>query len=126
MQQDPLFEENKSQQSSGLLERSEHEENKSRQSNRRQLVDITAEENRKFREKYEKLKASQMRQQSLPAWRPIPTLKITMLTFLLIGILFLSFGIVFQEKSKDIIEEQVQYDITCKGKRLCNVTIQIP
>jgi len=56
-------------------------------------MDITEEEKQKIKEKVEKLKASRFKQQTLPAWRPIPSFKSTMITFLVFGLIFLALGI---------------------------------
>jgi hypothetical protein len=57
-------------------------------------MDITEEEKQKIREKVEKLKNSKFKQQTLPAWRPIPSFKSTMITFSVFGVIFLALGIV--------------------------------
>ena len=43
-------------------------------------MDITDEEKKRIQEKVEKLKASRFKQQTLPAWRPIPSFRSTMIT----------------------------------------------
>ena len=56
-------------------------------------MDISEEEKQKIKEKVEKLKNNKFKQQTLPAWRPIPSFKSTMITFLVFGLIFLAIGI---------------------------------
>ena len=67
-------------------------------------MDISEEEKQRIREKVEKLKASRFKQQTLPAWRPIPSFRSTMITFTVFGIIFLTLGIVLYVMSDKIIE----------------------
>lgn len=76
-------------------------------------MDTSPEEKAKIREKIEKLKASKFKQQTLPAWRPVPTAMSTMLTFTAFAIFFLAVGSVLFVKSGEIIEESFRYDLTC-------------
>ncbi len=57
-------------------------------------MEISEEEKSRIREKVDKLKKSRFKQQTLPAWRPIPSFKSTMITFTIFGIIFLALGIV--------------------------------
>jgi len=57
-------------------------------------MDITEEEKLRIREKVEKLKSSRFKQQTLPAWRPIPSFRSTMITFTVFGLIFLALGII--------------------------------
>lgn len=57
-------------------------------------MDLTQEEKNKIRDKIEKLKQSKFKQQTLPAWRPVPTAMSTMLTFCFFSIVFLAIGVV--------------------------------
>jgi hypothetical protein len=57
-------------------------------------MDITEEEKLRIREKVEKLKSSRFKQQTLPAWRPIPSFRSTMVTFTVFGVIFLALGII--------------------------------
>jgi hypothetical protein len=65
-------------------------------------MDITEEEKQKIKEKVEKLRNSKFRQQTLPAWRPIPSFKSTMITFTIFGVIFLALGIVLYVMSNQI------------------------
>ena len=67
-------------------------------------MDITEEEKAKIREKVDKLKNSRFKQQTLPAWRPIPSFRSTMITFTVFGIVFLTLGIVLFIMSDKIQE----------------------
>lgn len=73
-------------------------------------MDISEEEKLKIREKVEKLKNSKFKQQTLPAWRPIPSFRSTMITFTVFGIVFLTLGIILYVMSDKIIEYNIQYD----------------
>jgi hypothetical protein len=68
-------------------------------------MDITPEERERIREKVEKLKNSRFKQQTLPAWRPIPSFRSTMITFTVFGIIFLALGIALYVMSDKIIEK---------------------
>ena len=57
-------------------------------------MDTSPEEKAKIKERIEKLKASKFKQQTLPAWRPVPTAMSTMLTFTAFAIFFLVIGVV--------------------------------
>lgn len=87
-------------------------------------MDITEEEKAKIREKVEKLKNSKFKQQTLPAWRPIPSFKSTMITFSIFGLIFLALGIVLFIMSNQIIEISHQYD-TCTINTNCTLTIEV-
>ncbi len=68
-------------------------------------MDTSPEEKQKIREKIDALKASKFKQQTLPAWRPVPTAMSTMLTFTFFAIFFLVVGAILFVKSGEIIEE---------------------
>lgn len=78
-------------------------------------MDVTSEEKQRIREKIEKLKQSKFKQQTLPAWRPVPTAMSTMLTFSVFSVIFLSIGVVLYILSDKIIENSVRYDIKCRN-----------
>ena len=67
-------------------------------------MDISEEEKAKIREKVEKLRNSRFKQQTLPAWRPIPSFRSTMITFSVFGIVFLTLGIILFVMSDKIQE----------------------
>jgi len=56
-------------------------------------MEISEEEKAEIRAKVEKLKNNKFKQQTLPAWRPIPSFKSTMITFTVFGLIFLALGI---------------------------------
>ena len=76
-------------------------------------MDTSPEEKAKIKEKIEKLKASKFKQQTLPAWRPVPTAMSTMLTFTAFAIFFLVIGSLLFVMSGKIFEESVQYNEVC-------------
>ena len=65
-------------------------------------MDISEEEKAKIKAKVEKLKASRFKQQTLPAWRPVPSFASTMLTFFVFGFIFLTLGVVLYIMSNKI------------------------
>ena len=96
-------------------------------------MDITEEEKNLIRQKVEKLKNSRFKQQTLPAWRPIPSFRSTMITFTVFGVIFLGLGILLYIMSDQIQEVGVlTYDdnLLCKdaqgnAKSPCTVELQI-
>ena len=70
-------------------------------------MDISEEEKARIREKVEKLRNSRFKQQTLPAWRPIPSFRSTMITFTVFGLIFLGLGILLYVMSDQIREKSV-------------------
>jgi hypothetical protein len=75
---------------------------------------------------FQRLKNSRFKQQKLPAWRPVPTITSTSLTFFLFGIAFIVIGIVVLNYSNQIVEVIQKYDDKCKLNSYCDVSIEIP
>jgi hypothetical protein len=75
---------------------------------------------------YEALKNSKFKQQKLPAWRPVPTITSTSLTFLFFGIVFIIIGIFVIIYSNDIVEISQGYDVKCQLSNNCQVEFNIP
>ena len=85
-----------------------------------------------FKKQYNKLVSSNLYQQTLPSWRPRPTLPSTALTFFLFGIITTLFGYLLLTKSNEIvaISERYDEDSVCgtpwydsmKEREVCNVT----
>lgn len=73
-------------------------------------MDVSPDEKQRIREKIEKLKQSKFKQQTLPAWRPVPTAASTMLTFSVFSIIFLAIGVVLYVMSDQITEMEIRYD----------------
>ncbi len=73
-------------------------------------MDVTEEEKQKIREKIQKLKESKFKQQTLPAWRPVPTAMSTLVTFSIFSVVFIGMGIVLLTYSNSIMEASKQYD----------------
>lgn len=67
-------------------------------------MDISEEEKARIRDKVEKLRNSRFKQQTLPAWRPIPSFRSTMITFTVFGVIFLGLGILLFVMSDQIQE----------------------
>ena len=65
-------------------------------------------------EEYEKLKNSKFKQQKLPGWRPVPTIKSTTIIFLCFGVVFIILGVIILVFSNKIVEESIRYDEECK------------
>lgn len=70
-------------------------------------MEMTAEEKQRIQEKVEKLRSSRFKQQTLPAWRPIPSFKSTMVTFTVFGLIFLALGVALYVMSEQIQEVTV-------------------
>lgn len=66
------------------------------------------------------------KQQRLKAWQPILTPKPVILSFLIIGIVFIPIGIGIVISSNEVIEIDVQYDHTCDIGQVCNITLEVP
>lgn len=84
-------------------------------------MELTEEEKQRIKERVENLRKSKFKQQTLPAWRPIPSFKSTMITFLIFGIIFLALGIVLYVMSDNIIEISERYDNRCVMKTYCSI-----
>jgi hypothetical protein len=67
-------------------------------------MDVTEEEKQKIREKIQKLKESKFKQQTLPAWRPVPTPMSTLVTFSIFSVIFIGMGIILLSYSNEIME----------------------
>jgi hypothetical protein len=80
-----------------------------------------------FSSEFEKLRASKFKQQKLPAWRPVPTITSTTLTFLFFGLAFITIGIIVLVFSNDIYENSFRYDdkSSCELGSKCNVTVNV-
>ena len=83
------------------------------------------EEGKKQDEIYERIKNSRFKQQNLPAWRPVPTLGSTIVIFVSIGIIFITFGIILSFYSTKINEIKFRYDEHCKSNKSCNFNFTI-
>jgi len=62
---------------------------------------------------FEELKNNKFKQQKLSAWRPVPTIWSTTITFVVFGLIFLAIGIVVLLYSNEIQEKTIQYDKLC-------------
>ena len=82
------------------------------------------EEGKKQDEIYERIKNSRFKQQNLPAWRPVPTMGSTIVIFVSIGIIFITFGIILSYYSNKINEMKFRYDHKCTNKT-CHLNITI-
>ena len=67
------------------------------------------DESTKADEEYERLKQSRFKQQKLPAWRPVPTITSTTITFVSFGIIFIILGIIILVYSHKIKEYEQIY-----------------
>ena len=85
------------------------------------------EEGKKQDEIYERIKNSRFKQQNLPAWRPVPTLGSTIVIFVSIGIIFITFGIIVSYYSNKINEMKFRYDDKCTitTNETCNLKFNI-
>jgi len=76
-------------------------------------------------EEFEELKNNKFKQQKLSAWRPVPTIWSTTITFVVFGLIFLVIGIVVLLYSNEINEQTIQYDTQCDGQTNCAVNFVI-
>ena len=78
-------------------------------------------------EEYDRLKKSKLKQQKLPAWRPVPTITSTTITFISFGVIFIIIGIIILIYSGKIQEYSIRYDDhkECENKPICNIKITI-
>ena len=74
------------------------------------MADVTEEEKQKIRDRIQKLKESKFKQQTLPAWRPVPTAMSTLITFSIFSVIFIGMGAILFSKSNEIKEYGMQYD----------------
>jgi hypothetical protein len=77
------------------------------------MSEMNEEEREKVRIKIEELKNNKFKQQTLPAWRPVPSFGSTMVIFGIFGGIFLTLGIALYIMSDKIQEATYQYDVTC-------------
>jgi hypothetical protein len=73
-------------------------------------MDTSPEEKAKIKAKIEALKASKFKQQTLPAWRPVPTALSTLCLFSIFSVFFIVIGILLLSMSNQIVEFSVRYD----------------
>lgn len=66
------------------------------------------------------------KQQRLKAWQPILTPKPVILSFLIVGIIFIPIGIGIVISSNEVHEVTVRYDHICDVGNVCNITLEIP
>jgi len=78
-------------------------------------------------EEYDRLKKSKLKQQKLPAWRPVPTITSTTITFISFGVIFIIIGIIILIYSGKIQEYSIRYDNhkECENQSICNIKITI-
>ena len=74
---------------------------------------------------YYKLKQSNFKQQRLAAWRPVPTLCNIIIFYILFAILYAALGMVILVYSYKIVSAETKYNTNCKGKKVCEVSIDI-
>lgn len=91
-------------------------------------MDISEEEKNLIRQKVEKLKNSKFKQQTLPAWRPIPSFRSTMITFTVFGIIFLGLGVllyIMSDQIKEIVVTNYDDLDQCKAKDSCTIEFKV-
>jgi hypothetical protein len=67
------------------------------------------------------------KQQQLKAWQPILTPKPVIITFLVLGILFVPIGVILLTASNQVIEVSKRYDnIGCEINTTCTITLDVP
>lgn len=73
-------------------------------------MDFTEEERVLIREKVDKLMSSSFKQQTLAAWRPIPSFRLAMFCFVSFAIVFIGVGILIYSLSTQIQQVIVPYN----------------
>ncbi len=79
-------------------------------------------------EEFNRLKENNFKQQKLSAWRPVPTITSTTITFIVFGIIFLILGIVILVYSNQIQEVSLDYTTQCpiiSPNSFCNISFSI-
>lgn len=78
-------------------------------------------------EVYENLKSSRFKQQKLPAWRPVPTIMSTTITFVAFGVIFIVIGVVVLVYSGKVVEIEKRYDnlSNCRINEDCDVEFTV-
>lgn len=74
---------------------------------------------------YEALLNSNFKQQKLSAWRPVPTIASTTVTFIIFGIVFIIIGVVVLIFSNKILEKSTRYDAVCNINNECRIDLTI-
>lgn len=81
-------------------------------------------------EEFNKLKENNFKQQKLSAWRPVPTITSTTITFIVFGVIFLILGIIILVYSNQIQEHSIEYtkcpNTTCTYLITANSTWTAP
>jgi len=65
------------------------------------------------------------KQQQLKAWQPILTPKPVIITFLVLGVLFIPVGVILLVSSQQVVEKSVRYDSDCPMDQICEVKIDV-
>ncbi|GAM28032.1 hypothetical protein SAMD00019534_112080 [Acytostelium subglobosum LB1] len=66
------------------------------------------------------------KQQRMKAWEPILTPTPVIITFIVIGVIFIPIGAVMISASNNVVESTLQYDKICQVGTTCNFTMSIP
>lgn len=74
---------------------------------------------------YEALLNSNFKQQKLSAWRPVPTIASTTITFIVFGIVFIIIGVIVLIFSNQIIDNSTRYDLQCNINDECSFTVSL-
>jgi hypothetical protein len=78
-------------------------------------------------EEFNRLKENNFKQQKLSAWRPVPTITSTTITFVVFGVIFIILGAIILYYSNQIQEVSVEYtDCKINSQQYCNKTFDIP
>lgn len=70
---------------------------------------------------YEALLNSNFKQQKLSAWRPVPTIASTTITFIVFGIVFIIIGVIVLIFSNEIVDQDLRYDLLCTVNSSCDL-----
>jgi len=70
--------------------------------------------------------ATAFKQQQLKAWQPILTPRPVIITFVVLGIIFIPVGVVLLVASNSVVETSVRYDSSCPFNSICLISINVP
>lgn len=65
------------------------------------------------------------RQQRMRAWQPILTPKWAILTFFVVGLIFIPIGVVLLIASRSVVYYEQEYSTACAGQSLCTLTFNL-
>jgi len=74
---------------------------------------------------YDKIKDSRFKQQTLPAWRPVPTILTAVIVFIAFGVIFILLGIILLYYSKKVHSIEKYYEGCGELNSYCDIAINV-